>query len=128
MKRAGLFLSILFVTAPVWAGGSPGPIKDKNLEAALRAVLHEPKADLKDDVLAKVYILEATGKDIKDLSGLEKCKNVQLIRFDKNKIVDLGPLKVDADVEKEHALPLPPILGVAALVGGVVLVIVGGKK
>jgi hypothetical protein len=39
--------------------------------------------------------------------------------------VDLGPLKVDAD--KEHRLPIAPIAGVAALVGGIALVMVGAK-
>lgn len=47
---------------------------------------------------------------------------------EKKKVVDLGPLQVDATVERERSVPLPPILGVAALVGGVVLVIVGRKK
>jgi hypothetical protein len=47
---------------------------------------------------------------------------------EQKRVVDLGPLKVDANVEKEHSVPLPPILGGAALVGGVVLVIAGTKK
>ena len=44
------------------------------------------------------------------------------------KVVDLGPLQVNATVEKERTIPLPPILGVAALAGGVALVIFGNKK
>ncbi len=47
---------------------------------------------------------------------------------EKKKVVDLGPLQVDATVQRERSVPLPPILGVAALAGGVVLVIVGRKK
>lgn len=47
---------------------------------------------------------------------------------EQKRVVDLGPLKVDANVEKEHSLPLPPILGVVGLVGGVVLVYAGTKK
>ena len=47
---------------------------------------------------------------------------------EKKKIVDLGPLQVDATVEKQRSFPLPPILGVVALAGGVVLVVVGSKK
>ena len=43
----------------------------------------------------------------------------------RERVVDLGPLKVDAD--KEHSLPIAPIAGVAALVGGIALVVVGGK-
>ncbi len=37
-------------------------------------------------------------------------------------IVDVGP------VEAEKTIPLPPILGALALAGGIVLVIVGGRK
>jgi hypothetical protein len=41
------------------------------------------------------------------------------------KVVDIGPLK--ASVEKERTIPLPPVLGALALVGGVVLVVVGAR-
>ena len=44
----------------------------------------------------------------------------------REKIIDLGPLK--ASVDKEKTIPLPPIIGALALVGGVVLVIVGARK
>ena len=40
-------------------------------------------------------------------------------------IVDLGPIK--ATQEKTHTVPLPPIAGAAALIGGIVLV-ASGKK
>lgn len=46
---------------------------------------------------------------------------------DRERVVELGPLKVDATVEREHRLPLPPILGVLALAGGVILVVAGTK-
>lgn len=44
----------------------------------------------------------------------------------REKVIDAGPLQVSAD--KEHTVPLPPILGGLCLVGGVVLVIAGNKK
>jgi hypothetical protein len=44
----------------------------------------------------------------------------------REKVVDLGPLKITAD--KEKSIPLPPILGALALAGGVVLVIAGARK
>ena len=47
---------------------------------------------------------------------------------ERERVVELGPLKVDATVERQRSLPLPPILGVCALAGGIVLVIVGQKK
>ena len=41
------------------------------------------------------------------------------------KVVDLGPLKVEA--KKEKTIPLPPILGGVAVAAGVVLLIVGAR-
>lgn len=41
-------------------------------------------------------------------------------------VVDLGPLQVTAD--KTRTLPLPPIVGAVALIGGIVLLVMGNKK
>jgi uncharacterized membrane protein len=44
----------------------------------------------------------------------------------KEKVVDLGPLKVEA--QREKTIPLPPLLGGLALAGGIVLLIVGSRR
>jgi hypothetical protein len=44
----------------------------------------------------------------------------------KEKVVDLGPLKVEA--KRERTIPLPPVLGALALAGGIVLVIAGSRR
>jgi uncharacterized membrane protein YidH (DUF202 family) len=44
----------------------------------------------------------------------------------KEKVIDLGPLQ--ATTEEHKTVPLPPILGGAALVAGVVLLVLGNKK
>jgi hypothetical protein len=44
----------------------------------------------------------------------------------REKVIDLGPLQ--ASVDKKRTIPLPPILGVLALAGGIVLVVVGNKR
>jgi len=44
----------------------------------------------------------------------------------KEKVVDLGALQVTAETKK--TLPLPPIVGAIALVGGIALLIMGQKK
>ena len=41
------------------------------------------------------------------------------------KVVDLGPLKVEA--KKEKTIPLPPVLGGVAIVVGVVLLIASSR-
>lgn len=42
------------------------------------------------------------------------------------KVLDIGPLQ--ATEEKHHTIPLPPILGALALVGGVVVLVAGSRK
>ena len=44
----------------------------------------------------------------------------------REKVVDLGPIQVSAD--KTKTIPLPPIVGAIALVGGIVLLVAGNRK
>ena len=43
----------------------------------------------------------------------------------REKVVDIGPIDISRD--KSHSIPLPPILGAVAVIGGIVL-LVSGKK
>ena len=47
---------------------------------------------------------------------------------EQRRVLDVGPLKVDANVEEQHHLPLPPILGVCAMAGGVVLLVTSSRR
>jgi membrane-bound ClpP family serine protease len=42
------------------------------------------------------------------------------------RVIDLGPMHVTS--EETHHIPLPPILGVIALVGGIVLLVVDRRR
>ena len=42
------------------------------------------------------------------------------------KVVDLGPIQ--AEKKETHSIPLPPVLGIVAIVGGGALLVMGGKK
>jgi len=44
----------------------------------------------------------------------------------REKVVDIGPIQMTA--EKTKTLPLPPLVGVVALVGGIALLVTGSKK
>jgi len=44
----------------------------------------------------------------------------------REKVIDFGP--IEATAKKEKTIPLPPVLGGIALVGGIVLLLAGGKK
>jgi hypothetical protein len=44
----------------------------------------------------------------------------------REKVIDLGPIQVTA--EKTKTIPLTPIIGAIALVGGIVLLVMGSRK
>lgn len=44
----------------------------------------------------------------------------------KEKILDVGP--IHASAEHQKTIPLPPLLGAVSLIGGVILLIAGGKR
>lgn len=44
----------------------------------------------------------------------------------REKVLDIGP--IEATAERRETIPLPPILGAAALVGGIVLLFVGSRR
>jgi len=42
------------------------------------------------------------------------------------KVIDLGP--IEATAKTRETIPLPPILGIAAIAGGVALLVFAGRK
>jgi uncharacterized membrane protein HdeD (DUF308 family) len=44
----------------------------------------------------------------------------------REKVVDLGPVHMSAD--RTRTIPLPPIVGAIAIIGGIVLLVTGSKK
>jgi len=44
----------------------------------------------------------------------------------RKRAVDLGPVQIDK--QEHHAVPIPPILGLAAMAGGGLLVFYGAKE
>jgi uncharacterized membrane protein HdeD (DUF308 family) len=42
------------------------------------------------------------------------------------KVLDIGPIQ--ATEEKRHTIPLPPVLGALALVGGVIVLVAGSRR
>jgi internalin A len=111
-------LSIPFATRTATAG-----LPDKNLEAAVRSVIFEKKgtdAEITDDDLKKVYILEARGKGIKDLTGMEKCINLLQLNLTKNEISDVSALKEiknlqSLDLSHNKIADVAPLGNIAAL-------------
>ncbi len=92
---------------------------DKNLEAAVKEALKETKP-LTDESLSRLFVLEASGKTIKDLTGLEKCKNLAQLKLSNNQIADLKALKdltelQSLDLAGNKIADLAPLAGLTKL-------------
>jgi hypothetical protein len=44
----------------------------------------------------------------------------------REKIVDIGPIEATAETEK--TVPLPPLVGAGALIGGIALLVASGRR
>ncbi len=69
---------------------------DKGLEAAVRAEVFEKRYNqepLTAEDVKNISRVVGRGKAIKSLEGLQHCKEVMLIDFENNEIVDLTPMK-----------------------------------
>ncbi|HKT80945.1 MAG TPA: hypothetical protein VJP86_12040 [Vicinamibacterales bacterium] len=48
------------------------------------------------------------------------------IRYtERDKVLDLGP--IEATKEEHHTIPLPPVVGIVSVLGGIALVAAGSK-
>src|SRR5262249_28292244 len=101
----------------------PSPVvafADKNLQSAIRSVLQHTSGELTEAAVANVYFLEAAGAHISNLKGLEKCKNLALLKLTKNEISDLTPLKEltnlqSLDLAGNKVSDLTPLAGLTKL-------------
>lgn len=67
--------------------------KDVNLEKAIRSELGQPFGLLTQEVLLQLETLDAKGRGIRDLTGIEYCENLTWLDLDSNQISDITPLK-----------------------------------
>ncbi|WP_050607466.1 leucine-rich repeat domain-containing protein [Clostridium niameyense] len=68
--------------------------KDENLERIIREDLNKPSGDIfiKDISKAKIVYLDASNKDIKDLSGIEYLTDLKKLKLNDNKIDDISKI------------------------------------
>ena len=84
---------------PAWSPLGPGPgspqvvhFPDPNLEAAVREALNKPTGDITTEDMATLTSLDAKGRGIVDLSGLEYAVNLHKLILVDNQISDISPL------------------------------------
>jgi len=65
---------------------------DKNLQAAVRSQVFATEP-LNEESVRKLSVLKASGSEIRDITGLEKCTALAMLDLSNNQITDLSPLK-----------------------------------
>jgi len=84
----------LLLLAPSPAAAE-GIFPDKNLETVIREILKKKQIDkpkIEEADLKTIYFLDAKGRGIADLTGLEKCTNLASITLTDNQITSVAPL------------------------------------
>ena len=97
-------IAVVCCASPSWAGDVEFP--DANLDTVIREILKKKQIDktdkakkITDEDVATIFFLEAPKRDIENLTGLEKCRNLALVKLTGNKIKDLKPLEECVNVQ-----------------------------
>ena len=98
-------------------------IPDAHLETVLKEVLKQKQIDkpqIEEADLKTIFFLDARGKEIADLTGLEKCINLAEVRLSKNRIQNLKPLSElkniqSLDLASNQIGDLTPLAGLLKL-------------
>ncbi|HEC93093.1 MAG TPA: leucine-rich repeat domain-containing protein, partial [Candidatus Atribacteria bacterium] len=87
---------------------------DKNLENAIREKIGKNSGPIYESDLEQINRLEANGKNIKSVGGLEHCKNLKYLYLWNNNISDLSPLSnltnlTELDLGNNSILDINPL-------------------
>ena len=86
---------IMVDLAPAASNAPAAPVTlDGGLEQAIRDALSKPTGELTDADLASLTVLDASGRGIVDIEGIQGCVNLQDLSLGSNSIVSVGPLSV----------------------------------
>src|SRR5438046_2854889 len=79
---------------------------DPNLDTGIREILKKKQIDkldkakpITEDDLATIFFLEAPKRGIENLAGLDKCRNLALIKLTGNTIKDVTPISECVNVQ-----------------------------
>ena len=100
------------------------------LEAAVRDAIGKSSGPITDSDLETLASLDASGKDIDDVSGLQSCPNLTSLRLRDNRISDIAPLAAltslhDLDLRGNQVGDLSPLVANPGLGSGDVINLCG---
>jgi Leucine-rich repeat (LRR) protein len=96
-KRFSLCMGMALFLALAGCGSddlsiNPSLFADPNLELAVAQALNVPVEEITVFSLKRLLVLDASGLNISDLSGLEHCVNLYELTLSLNSISELGPI------------------------------------
>ena len=68
-------------------------IQDANLESVIRKMIDKPKGKIHENDVKDIKVLDATGKNIEELLGIENLVNLRRLNLEKNSISNIEPLR-----------------------------------
>ena len=102
MKYAAMVVFVLSFILPCTTATADDLFPDDNLEKVVRHYVFEKRDNdepLTEKDVEKISTIEAKGKGIKDLTGLEKCRSLSSLDLEDNEVVDLSPIKDLKDIQ-----------------------------
>ncbi|MFC1528029.1 hypothetical protein ACFL5D_04745 [Candidatus Neomarinimicrobiota bacterium] len=95
-RMVAILFIILFVSSckntPTSSEPTGETFPDVNFETVIREVLSKPSGNITDVDLLTITEIDGIYRGISDISGIEKCKNLQYLNLGWNQIIDISAL------------------------------------
>ncbi|MBU3181425.1 leucine-rich repeat domain-containing protein [Clostridium psychrophilum] len=100
-KKSGLiFICIIMMFAVGCKREESIKIQDVNLENVVRKMIDKPEGKIYKSDVKDITALDATGKNIKDISGIQNLVNLKTLTLEKNSISNIEPLAQLTNLEE----------------------------
>jgi Leucine-rich repeat (LRR) protein len=122
MRYTVLVVAGLAVGASLTAGAQYVSFQDDNLEQAVLEALGKESGPIEEFEMLALTVLDASGRAIFHLNGLEYATNLITLNLDANEIGDLTPLAAlpslaDLSLRENNLYDVSPLSGVTSLTG-----------
>jgi len=92
-KSVLMFICIIMMFAVGCKKEASVNIQDVNLENVIRKMIDKPVGKIYESDVKDITVLDATGKNIKELLGIENLVNLKSLNLEKNSISNIEPLR-----------------------------------
>jgi Leucine-rich repeat (LRR) protein len=120
MKYIIVVLLVMIFVLAIFLTICSETFEDTKLELLIREALGKSSGDISASELKGLKALEARGKEIKSLRGIECCSSLLFLLLERNSIIDLSPLAGLTSLEtlalnENQISDISPLAGLASL-------------